>query len=99
MPLMVSNGNESNRLVRPPLLREADILLLFLGGGAFLLLLYIARSRWHLSMRQIQEVSAYVLLTIGSCYLMIWHVLTRRRRREESWPPLRISQGRDSKDL
>src|SRR5882672_6923456 len=96
---MVSNGNESNRLIRPPLLRESDILLLFVGGGAFLLLLYIARSRWHFSMAQIQEIAAYLLMTICCCYLMIWHALTLRRRREQTWPPLRISPQRDSNNL
>jgi hypothetical protein len=96
---MVTNDKESNRLAREPLLREADILLLFLVGGAFLLLLYIARSRWQFSMRQIQEISAYVLLTIGSCYLMIWHIFTRRRRREQSWPGLRITRLQDFKNL
>jgi hypothetical protein len=96
---MVSNGNESNRLVRPPLLRESDILLLFVGGGAFLLLLYIARSRWHLSMSQIQEIAAYVLLTVCCSYLMIWHFLTLRHRREQTWPPLRIGPQRDSNNL
>jgi hypothetical protein len=96
---MVTNGNESNRLVRPPLLREPDILLLFVGGGAFLLLLYIARSRWHFSMEQIQEIAAYLLMTICCCYLMIWHAFTLRRRREQTWPPVRISPHRDSKNL
>jgi hypothetical protein len=96
---MFSNDNESNRLVRPPLLRESDILLLFLGGGAFLLLLYIASSRWQFSMRQIQEISVYVLLTAGCCYLMIWHALTLRRRRAGSWPSVWTSRSQDSKNL
>ena len=93
------NYNGNNRLVRPPLFREMDVLLLCLGGGAFLILIYIATTRWHFSMRQIQEIAAYALLTIGFGYVMIWHLATKARRRSESRPPVLVSSARDRRNL
>ena len=93
------NYNGNNHLVRSPLFREPDVLLLCLGGGAFLILIYIATTRWHFSMRQIQEIAAYSLLTLGFCYLLVWHLLTKRRRNEQSWSPTSISRTRDRKNI
>src|SRR2546428_1417534 len=70
-----------------------------LACGAFLILLYIATTRWHFSMRQIQEIAAYSLLTFGFSYLFVWHLLTKRRRIAEKWPPIRISRIRDRKNI
>jgi hypothetical protein len=89
------NYNENNRLVRPPLFREADVLLLCLSGGALLILLYIGTTRWHLAAWQVQEIAAYGLLSLGFSYILGWHCLTKRRRIREEWPPLRISHRRD----
>ena len=61
----------NNRLVRPPLFRETDVVLTCVGCGAILILLYIATTRWYFSMRQIQEIAAYLLLTFGFSYLFI----------------------------
>jgi hypothetical protein len=91
------NGN--SRLVRPPLFRETDVVLMCVGCAAILILLYIATTRWHFSMRQIQEVAAYSLLTFGFAYLFLWHVLTKRRRTAEKWPPIRISPARDRRNV
>src|SRR5437016_11681569 len=91
------NGND--RLVRPPLFRETDAVLMCLGCGGILILLYIARTGWYFSMRQIQEIAAYGLLTFGFCYLFLWHVLTKRRRTAEKWPPMRISPVRDRRSI
>jgi len=96
---MYSNNNGSERPVRPPLLRETDVLLLFIVGGAFLILLYIATTRWRFSMRGIQEIAAYTLFTLGAAYLITWQLATRQRRRKEAWPPLSISRTRDAKNL
>src|SRR5690242_9356949 len=93
------NYNGNNRLVRPPLFRETDALLLCLGCGGFFILIYIATTRWHFSMRQIQEIAAYSLLTFGFMYLMGWHLLTKRRRRAESWSSLSVARSRDRKNL
>ena len=90
--------NGHDRLVRPPLFREMDVVLLCLGCGSILLLLYIATFSWHFSMRQIQEIAAYSLLTFGFAYLFLWHVLTNRRRMSEKWPPLGISPVRDRRN-
>jgi len=87
------------RLVRPPLFRETDVVLLCLGCGALLLLLYIGTSRWHFGMRQIQEIAAYSLLTCGFSYLLVWQLATKRRRAAEKWPPIRISPARDRRNI
>src|SRR5438094_1028954 len=89
----------NNRLVRPPLFRETDVVLTCVGCGAILILLYIATTRWYFSMRQIQEIAAYLLLTFGFSYLFIWHLLTKRRRTQEKWAPSRISRTRDRRNL
>ena len=72
--------NSNDRLVRPPLFRETDVVLMCLGCGGILILLYVATACWYFSMRQIQEIAAYSLLTFGFCYLFLWHLLTQRRR-------------------
>jgi type IV secretory pathway TraG/TraD family ATPase VirD4 len=91
------SGN--NRLVRPPLFRETDVVLLCLGCGAILILLYIAANRWHFSIRQIEEIAAYSVLTFGFAYILIWHLLTKRRRIQEKWPPIRMSRERDRRNV
>src|SRR6185436_11436414 len=96
---MYSNNNGSERPVRPPLLRETDVLLLFIVGGAFFLLLYIATTRWRFSMRGIQEIAAYTFFTLGAAYLITWQFATRQRRRKEAWPALSISRTHDAKNL
>src|SRR6266571_1857267 len=89
----------NSRSVRPPLFRETDVVLLCVGGVGLLILLYIATTRWHFSMRQIEEIAAYSLLTFGFSYLMVWHLLTKRRRKEQAWSPVSISRGRDRKNI
>jgi hypothetical protein len=96
---MDGNYNHPGRLVRAPLMSETAILLLFIGGGALFILIYIATTRLHFTMRQIQEIAAYLLLTFGFSYLMIWQLATKRRRRTQTWPPIRISRERDRKNL
>src|SRR6266446_959488 len=96
---MDGNYSQTGRLVRPPLVSETGILLLFIGGGAFFILIYIATSRLHFTMRQIQEIAAYLLLTLGFSYLLIWQLATKRRRRLETWPSIRISRERDRKNV
>src|SRR5437016_7040944 len=95
---MTYGHNDNNRLVRPPLFRETDVVLMCLGCGGILILLYIATTCWYFSVRQIQEIAAYSLLTLGFSYLFLWHVLTRRRRTAEKWP-IRISRQRDRRNL
>src|SRR3989449_5805633 len=91
--------NSNDRLVRPPLFRETDVVLMCLGCGGILILLYIATACWYFSMRQIQEIAAYSLLTFGFCYLFLWHLLTQRRRTAEKWPPVQISPLRDWRSI
>jgi Type IV secretory system Conjugative DNA transfer len=89
----------NGRLVRPPLFRETDVVLICMAFGALLILLYIATTRWHFSMRQIQEIAAYSLLTLGFSYLFAWYLLTKRRRMFETWPKIRIPARRDGRNL
>src|SRR6266446_3274765 len=91
--------NSNDRLVRPPLFRETDVVLMCLGCGGILILLYVATACWYFSMRQIQEIAAYSLLTFGFCYLFLWHLLTQRRRTAEKWPPVQISPLRDRRNI
>lgn len=93
------NSNGNNRLVRPPLFQETDVLLVCVACGALLILLYIATTRWHFSTRQVQEIAAYGLLTFGFLYVLVWHLLTKGRRTREKWPPFRMSRGRDRKNI
>jgi hypothetical protein len=46
-------------------------------------------------MRQVQEIAAYTLLTVGFSYLLAWHLMTKRGRREQTWLPSSISRTRD----
>jgi hypothetical protein len=96
---MDGNYNQPGRVVRPPLISETGILLLFIIGGAFFILIYIATTRLHFDMRQIQEIAAYLLLTFGFSYLMIWQLATKRRRRTETWPSVGLSRERDRKNV
>jgi type IV secretory pathway TraG/TraD family ATPase VirD4 len=94
-----ANSNGGNRVVRPPMFRETDVLFLCLACGALLILLYIATTRWHFTMRQVQEIAAYCLLTLGFCYVGIWHLMTRLKRRQEKWTPVPIAPTRDRQNL
>jgi hypothetical protein len=93
------NSNESNRLVRPPQFRETDLVILCVGCGAFLILIYIATEHWQFSARQIQEIAAYGLLTLGSSYLLAWYLLSKRRRKEQAWSPVSLSRTRDVRNI
>src|SRR5262249_49111475 len=93
------NYDRSNQVVRPPLFREADVVLMCGGCVAILILLYIATPRWYFSMRQIQEIAAYIVLTVGFSYVFLWHVVTYRRRIQEKWPPFRLSCVRDRRNV
>ncbi len=88
-----------NRAIRPPLFREADVVLFCAGFGVFFILINIATSRWHFSVRQIQEIAADSLLTMGFFYLLLWQLLTKRRRREQAWSPISLSRARDRKNI
>jgi hypothetical protein len=96
---MKDGYNSNKRLARPPLFGETDVALTCFGCGAILILIHIATSRWQFSMRQIQGIAAYCLLSFGFSYLLLWHVFTKRRRIEEKWPPLRLSPARDRRHL
>ncbi len=91
--------NGTDHLVRPPLFRETDVVVMCLGCGGILILLYIATASWHFSLRQIQEIAAYSLLSLGFTYLFIRHLMTKRRRTAEKWPPVRISRHRDRRNM
>src|SRR5688572_25365674 len=93
------NPNGQSRYVRPPLFRETDVLFLAVGCGTLLILLYIATTRWRFTMQQIQEIAAYVLLTVGFVYIGIWHFITKSKRQQQVWQPVAIAPTRDRKNL
>src|SRR5687768_7546013 len=97
MAYVSDNGNRCP--VRPAFLRETEVLLVGLAFGTLLLLLYIATTRWHFSIRQIQEIATYSLLTLGFAYLLVWRLWTQRRRTAKQWPPLGISVKRDRRNV
>lgn len=96
---MTYGRNSSDRPIRQPLFREAEVVLMGVGSVAILILIYIASSRWRFSIPQIQEIAAYCLLSAGFTYVFVWHLLTKRRRTEEKWPPLRVSPARDRRNI
>jgi type IV secretory pathway TraG/TraD family ATPase VirD4 len=50
-------------------------------------------------MQQIQEIAAYVLLTVGFLYIAIWHFVTKSKRQQQVWQPVAISPDRDRRNL
>src|SRR5690606_30266598 len=56
-------------------------------------------TRWHFTMGQIQEIAAYVLLTVGFVYIAIWHVVTKSKRQQQTWTPVAIAPARDLRNL
>ena len=54
------DSNGYNR-VQPRVFREMDVLLLGVGCALLLILIYIGTTRWHFSMRQIQEIAVQQL--------------------------------------
>jgi len=50
-------------------------------------------------MRQVQEIAAYLLLTLGFFYVMIWRIATKRRRNAETWHSIGISREGDRKNV
>jgi type IV secretory pathway TraG/TraD family ATPase VirD4 len=91
--------NSEGRSAGPPLFRETDVVLMSIGCGGILILLYIATTCWYFSMPQIQEIAAYSLLTFAFIYLFLWHLLTKGRRMAAKWPPIRMSLSRDRQNL
>jgi hypothetical protein len=60
-------------------------------------LTYILVVRFHFRPSQLVEFVLYALCVLGAALSVAWHLLTKRRRREENWPhpPLCVGQAKD----
>jgi hypothetical protein len=60
---------------------------------------YVARTRYHHTSRQIEEISLYLVISTVGAGTATWLLATRRSRREREWPhpPLVISPKRDER--
>lgn len=47
---------------------------------------YILITRFHIRPLQLVEMCSYLLFTLIGASVILWHIATIRRRREESWP-------------
>jgi len=65
------------------------------------LCLYIAVHRFHIRPEQLVEAGVYAICFAGTLVAVIWHLLTRKRRREEAWPrpAIRISARRHARNI
>jgi hypothetical protein len=71
----------------------ATVVVVALAGA----LTYILVVRFHFRPSQLVEFVLYALFVLGAALSVTWHLVTRRRRREENWPhpPLFISHAKD----
>jgi len=88
---------QSDRREHPPLLESLEILIAVVIMACGWFVCYVARHRYYLSGRQIEEISLYLVITAAGAGIATWLLATRRSRREMEWPhrPLVISPKRD----
>ena len=83
----------------PPLLESIEILVAVVVMSGSWFAWYVARERYHLTSRQLAELSTYLVIAglVLALTLILW--ATRRSRREREWPhpPLTISRKRDER--
>ena len=91
--------SQSDRREHPPLLESLEILIAVLIMASAWFAWYVARHRYHLTSRQIEEISLYLAITTAGGGIAAWLLATRRSRREMEWPhpPLVISPKRDER--
>lgn len=79
--------------------QEDTPVLVVVGIGIFLVLAgaYVIAVRFHLRQQQLIEAFIYILCAAGTIAALLWHWLTARKRRENTWPhpPLAISGKKD----
>jgi len=91
--------SQSDRREHPPLLESLEILIAVLIMASAWFAWFVARHRYHLTSRQIEEISLYLVVTTVGAGIAAWLLATRRSRREMEWPhpPLVISPKRDER--
>ena len=91
--------SQSDRREHPPLLESLEILIAVLIMASAWFAWFVARHRYHLTSRQIEEISLYLAITTAGGGIAAWLLATRRSRREMEWPhpPLVISPKRDER--
>jgi hypothetical protein len=90
---------QSDRREHPPLLESLEILIAVVIMVCGWFTCYVARHRYYLTGRQIEEISLYLVITAAGAGIATWLLATRRSRREMEWPhrPLLISPKRDER--
>ncbi len=84
---------------------DQDDNLGFLAVGLALVVLivvgYVLITRFHFRRLQLLEVALYLLFVLVGTSVIVWHIATIRRRREESWPhpAIFIADRRDRRNL
>jgi hypothetical protein len=86
-----------DRREHPPLLESLEILIAVVILAASWFTWYVARTRYHFTNPQIEEMTLYLVISGVSMGTGIWLLATRRSRREKHWPspPLVMSPKRD----
>jgi DNA segregation ATPase FtsK/SpoIIIE-like protein len=81
----------------PPLFEGYETILALLIMAVLWLASYLARVRYHLTGRQILELSGYALAVLVGVFCSAYRLLTARSRREKEWPhpPLVMSARKD----
>lgn len=89
----------ADRHHHPPLIESAEILIAAVVMFACWFAWYVGRERYHLTTRQLAEVTTYLIIAAFSLASTIALLVSRRTRREREWPhpPLAISRKRDEK--
>jgi len=90
---------QSDRHEHPPLLESLEILIAVVIMACVWFALYVARHRYYLTSRQVEEISLYLIITAVGAGITAWLLATRRSRREMEWPhrPLEISPKKDER--
>jgi Type IV secretory system Conjugative DNA transfer len=91
--------SQSDRREHPPLLESLEILIAVLIMASAWFAWFVARHRYHLTSRQVEEISLYLAINTAGAGIAAWLLATRRSRREMEWPhpPLVISPKRDER--
>lgn len=70
----------------PPLLESAEVLVVFVFVFSCWFVWHIARGRYFLTTRQLEEFATYLIVSISAILATAILLLTRRSRREKEWP-------------
>ncbi len=83
----------------PPLVETYKIVIavFVLAGGLFAW--YVARERYHMTGRQVGELTCYLAIVVTALYSTPYLLLTKRLRGESQWPhpPLVVRPSADER--